>query len=287
MKWLLPDWLSKHRFVYSPEAPPVDRVTDIRNRLARLQADDPDVTIIVPAYNEETSLLNTLSSLADQQSRYRLELIVANNNSTDHTQTLLDACGARSILAMEQGVSAARQAAFEQAKGRFVLNADADCLYPPDWANALVSALQDPSVACAYTTYSFIPSPQNPRLALMLHEAAAGVVFGMRRRRGYECVNVMGFTYGFRKEDGLAVGGYKLSTARGSDDGWMAMKLQARGQLKRLTASNTRVWSSDRLLTKDGGVVNAFTGRLRREVRRLGWYLRPAALPVKPKSPTL
>ncbi|GAA4449358.1 glycosyltransferase family A protein [Nibrella saemangeumensis] len=283
---LVPAWLARHRFSYSPEQPDPALTDDLRTRLAQFRVDDPEVSIVVPAYNEEKKILNLLSSLAGQQTRYRTELIIANNNSRDQTQALLDACGVRSVLVTQQGIGFARQAGLEAAKGRYVVNADCDCMYPPGWLDALVKPLANPAIVCTYGTYSFLPSAVNPRWALLLHETAASVVFAWRRWKGWECVNVMGFNFAFRRQDALEVGGFNTNFKRGftndnndeaSEDGWMAMTLQAKGKLKRVT-HNARVWSSDRLLVKDGGVLRAFSKRVQKELRQLRLSLRPTSL---------
>ncbi|QJW88187.1 glycosyltransferase family 2 protein [Spirosoma taeanense] len=282
----LPTWLASHRFTYKPDDVSDKRLSDLRTRLGQFRTDAPEVSIIIPAYNEEESLLNMLSSLGSQQTRYRTELIVSNNNSKDRTQELLDACGVRSLFVTDQGAAFARQAALTAARGKYILNADSDCLYPPGWIDALVDPLQDPAISCTYSTYSFVPSETNPRWALILHETAARFAFYLRRRRGYECVNVMGFSCAFRRKDAMSVGGFNTSFKRGqdieSDDGWMAMLLLKKGRIHRVTSEAGHVWSSDRLLARDGGVLKAIYKRALFEVKRVGWYLRPAD--VEPAS---
>jgi len=276
----LPAWLQPHRFTYTPGAVSPERLDDLRTRLAQFRVNDPEVSIIIPAYNEEESILNMLSSLGSQQTRYRTELIISNNNSKDRTQELLDACGVRSLFVTDQGAAFARQAALSAARGKYIVNADSDCLYPPGWVDALVDPLRNQEIACTYTTYSFVPSDVNSRAALIVHETAARLMFWVRRLRGYECVNVMGFSSAFRRDDALSVGGFNTSFKRGvdieSDDGWMAMTLLKKGRIQRVTSPAGHVWSSDRLLARDGGVLKAMYKRAMFEVRRIGWYLRPA-----------
>jgi len=282
---LLPTWLLQHQFNYSPDTVSPAFLDDLRTRLAHFLVDDPEVSITIPAYNEEKSLLNTLSSLANQKTRFRTELIVANNNSKDRTQALLDACGVRSILVTQQGIGYARQAALEKARGRYVLNADCDCIYPPTWIDSLVEPLTKDKVACTYGTYSFLPSAINPRWALMLHESASGLAASVRRWRNQEYINVLGFNFGFRRADALALGGYRVDaghqgtvTAYGGacEDGWMAMCLLEKGKIQHVT-HGAHVWSSDRVLAKDGGVLKAFSKRAQKELGRLGWRFAPTA----------
>src|SRR5690606_16206177 len=147
----LPDRIRKHCFSYDPENLPMEVVEKIRVKLQRFDDQKPLVSIVIPAFNEETSILNTLSSLADLETVFRVELIVANNNSKDKTQGILDACGVKSLLIENQGVSYARQGGLDAAKGKIVLNADADSIYPPFWLDYMVAPLlKSKEVSCVY-----------------------------------------------------------------------------------------------------------------------------------------
>jgi glycosyltransferase involved in cell wall biosynthesis len=247
----------------------------IRQGLARFQAADPEVSIVIPAYNEENELLRALSSLSQQETQRRVELLVINNNSSDSTQEILDACGVRSIFEPRQGISFTRQTGLESAKGRYYLSADADSVYPPGWVDAYVNALEDPGTTCAYGRYSFLPSPQSKRFWLAIHEIAAESWFHFRRRnRDY--LNVMGFNFAFRRKDGLDVGGFNIARQRWQD-GWMAMQLGKRGKIALLLTESTRVWTSDRRLIADGNLRKAFWRRLRMHSAKLRRYLRDDA----------
>ncbi|MGA0558524.1 glycosyltransferase family 2 protein [Larkinella sp. VNQ87] len=288
--FLLPNWLSKHSFVYDPKHVAVGQLQELRARLARFTVDKPEVSIVIPAYNEEANLLHTLSSLAEQRISRPTELLVVNNNSADRTQELLDYCGVRSILERRPGVAFARQAGLEAARGIYMANADADCLYPSGWVEALTAPLQNPDIACTYGLYSFLPSPRSSRLALLGYEKTAQWI-NQIRYSDKEFMNVYGFNFAFRRADALAVGGFALDSGReGSvaeliaagikpppsgkcEDGWMALSLQqqGKGRTLRVTDPAARVWTSDRRLLADGSLGKAFTSRVRQAIRDLGF----------------
>lgn len=275
---LVPAWVANHKSVTG------DAVSceTLRPKLARFRSDAPVVSIVIPAYNEEQTLLQTLSSLAGQQTRFATELIVANNNSSDRTQEILDACGVQSLFVRKQGVAYARQAGLEAAKGQFIANADADCLYPVGWVDAITGPLHRPDVSCTYGLYSFIPSAHSSRLALELFETVSHTANWLRGlNKAY--LNVYGFNFAFRKDDAVSVGGFALDTGReGSlaemtaggnipppsgrcEDGWMALSLlqEGKGSICRVTDANAHVWTSDRRLIADGSLGKAFTNRVR------------------------
>lgn len=283
---LLPNWLSDHQFAYDPAHIPESLITDLRTKLNRFQVDKPVVSIVIPAYNEEGQLLNMLSSMANQQLTHPTELLVANNNSSDRTQELLDRCGVRSVTEQQPGVAYARQAGLEAARGQFIANADADCLYPPDWVTAITEPLWQPAVACTYGLYSFLPSQNTSRLALFCYEQVS-LSLNFVRSFNKPYLNVYGFNFAFRRDDALAIGGYALDSgpvgsvaelveagktppppSKRGEDGWMALSLEAEGKggIQRVTKPGAHVWTSARRLLAHGGLIHAFTDRVRRTI---------------------
>ena len=241
----------------------------LRHQLTRFEQPEPLVSIVIPAYNEERDLLKTLASLAAYQSPYPTELIVVNNNSTDETQALIEKCGVKTVFEPLQGISHARQAGLEAARGTYILNADADSIYPQQWGMDYVKVLEnEPYVACVYGRYSFIPSSGTSRWGLGLHELVAEQLFRTRRAE-LEAINVMGFNFAYRRADALTVGGFKHNLNRAvtqrSEDGWMAFELYHQvGKIKLVSSNANRVWTSDRRLMADGNLLTAFVRRVRK-----------------------
>jgi hypothetical protein len=286
--FFLPKWIGEHEFAYDPANPPQALLDALRSRLSRYRVVDPEISIVIPAYNEEANLLNTLSSLASQVSTCRIELIVVNNNSTDRTQELLDRCGVRSVMERQPGVAYARQAGLMAASGRFVANADADCLYPPGWVDAIVNPLRQPGIACTYGLYSFIPNEKASRLMLECYEQVSHTLNYIRSRTE-PYLNVYGFNFAFRRDDALAIGGFALDSgpvgsvaelvadgkmppvSKKGEDGWMALSLlqEGKGTICRVTSTSGHVWTSVRRLVAHGSLGSAFTDRLNRTLR--GW----------------
>lgn len=274
-KLRVPKWVKKHDVSYpSFSSVPDSKLEEIRNGLKRFDTPNPEISIVIPAYNEEQDILKTLSSLSENQIEIPTELIVVNNNSTDATQEILDALGVKSVFETNQGISHARQAGLEAARGEFIVCADADTIYPPYYGSAYYRVLKSNSdVACVYGKYSFIPSEGNSRNALAVHEFFSDFAFKMRRNRE-EAINVMGFTFGFRKKDGMEIGGFKHDLNRKvtgrSEDGWMALELKQKGSIYRVDDSENLVWTSDRRLLESGSMFKAFKMRLLKELNSLG-----------------
>src|SRR5687768_12833023 len=69
---------------------------EIRNNLTNFRSDQPLVSIVIPAFNEELSIIRTLHSLSMNKTTFPVEIVVVNNNSSDRTQAVLDKLNVRS-----------------------------------------------------------------------------------------------------------------------------------------------------------------------------------------------
>ncbi|CAN5509534.1 glycosyltransferase family A protein [soil metagenome] len=270
----IPKWVEKHNFEYSGADDLSDEFYfEIRKKIKKLSSNTPEVSIIVPVWNEEKSIARMISSIAELKTKYKTEILFINNNSTDRTQDVLDRCGVTSIFQPIQGISITRQTALMAAKGKYILSADSDSIYPQGWVDAYADVLQDGSIACAYGSYSFLPPEGTSRFAMSVYEMFAESLFALRRkRRGY--LNVMGFNSAYRKDYALKIGGYNLKRTIW-EDGWMALQLMKLGKLKFTSDKNARVWTESRRLMDDGGVAGAFSKRLQKEYSRIYEYVFP------------
>jgi glycosyltransferase involved in cell wall biosynthesis len=93
-----------------------------------------DYSIIVPAYNEEALLGETLGLLKVAMAAQPLtgELIVADNNSTDRTGEIARRLGARVVFEPINQISRARNAGARVAQGRYLVFVDADTKIAPE-----------------------------------------------------------------------------------------------------------------------------------------------------------
>ena len=89
----------------------------------------PDVSIVIPAYNEEKYLPCLLESLKSQIGNLTQEVIVVDDRSTDRTQKIAIQYGCKVILNQNQqsDVIAMRNQGLSLAKGEVILFMDADC----------------------------------------------------------------------------------------------------------------------------------------------------------------
>ena len=109
----------------------------------------PKVSVLVPAFNEEKYIEQTLTALL-LQDYPNFEIIVADNASTDRTssivQRLIDKQPANGVclkLVYEnsKGTNFARECARRNASGSIIAQIDADCIPVKNWIRKGVSAL--------------------------------------------------------------------------------------------------------------------------------------------------
>lgn len=110
----------------------------------------PFVSIIVPAYNEELVIKNTINSLlASDYENY--EIIVVDDGSVDKTSEIIrdsfsDNERVRLFSAAAGGKAAALNVGLRYAKGEIVIALDADTLFAPQTVGALAHRFADPKM---------------------------------------------------------------------------------------------------------------------------------------------
>lgn len=106
---------------------------------------NPLVSVIIPCYNAERWLLETLESVKNQTYQ-NIEIIIVNDGSTDKSVELARSFQFPLITVFEQenkGQTAALNAGLALAKGDFVQYLDADDLLHPDKIEIQVKRLQE------------------------------------------------------------------------------------------------------------------------------------------------
>ena len=226
----------------------------------------PEVSIVIPAYNEEKSIVNTLASLCMNHVNRKVEIIVVNNNSTDNTAALIAACGVECIHEYQQGITHARNTGLKHARGKYILNADADTIYPEDWIELMIAPLINfQHIAITYGRFSLIPTTGTNRIIYFFYEQLTEASRLYNKKVKDEAVNVYGFNSGFRREQGLTVDSFN-HPAGTNEDGWLALKLrkQGFGQLHCVKNPKALVWTTDRRIQIDGGIIKGSIIRFKR-----------------------
>ena len=105
-----------------------------------------EISVVVPAYNSENFIAETLDCLLNQTLK-DIQIIVVNDGSTDGTGAIIDSYAAKhaNILPIYQensGVSAARNNGIEHAEGKYIMFLDSDDLLSRDALEKIRDALE-------------------------------------------------------------------------------------------------------------------------------------------------
>ena len=108
----------------------------------------PVISFIVPAYNEEQLLGQTLESIhsAAREIGDSYEVIVVDDGSTDQTSLVAQRNGARVVYVEHRKISATRNSGADVAMGEFFFFVDADTLVDATVLQAAIHALRSGAV---------------------------------------------------------------------------------------------------------------------------------------------
>ncbi len=270
----LPTAIKQHFIQYdSVDDIPQDTFDRIKNGFAKQDSENPMVSIVVIAYNEEKTILKSLSSLSALTSKYSFEVIVSNNNSSDRTQEILDKCGVKSVFQPVQGVGSARDAGLQIARGKYHLCADADSIYPQNYIDEMISPLETGEAICTYGRVAFLPDGNKSKLALSVYEIFKDLAIGLRAIKRPELV-AGGASLAFFTRMGKQIG-WRTDVARG-EDGQMVLAMKRFGKVKMVKSGDSRIWTTARTLDRDGSFLQLIGKRVRKEISRLHFYFIPS-----------
>lgn len=262
-----PTWIKNYLYPYKTYSEvPESLFKEINQNLNNVQSSDPLVTVVVIAWNEEVNILQCVATLANQISTFPFEIVVVDNNSKDKTSEALSRLHVRHFLELAQGAGPARQKGQENAIGKYILTADADCFYPPSWVEEMTKTLIKENTVCVYGRYSFISSSEYPRWKLFTLEKCKDLMAEIRHiKQPY--FNTFGISMGYIKELGLKIGFIKIN--RRGEDGQLCLELMKYGKIRQVRSAKARVWTGVRTLSKDGSFWTMFGSRIVVELRRI------------------
>jgi glycosyltransferase involved in cell wall biosynthesis len=122
------------------------------------------LSLIIAAHDEERVIAAKVeNALALEYPRERLEVIVACDGCSDGTAEGARSAGADVVLELPRGGKIrAQDAAVERARGEIVAFSDANALWEPGAARALVAAFEDPRVGYACGQVTFVQAAGGP-----------------------------------------------------------------------------------------------------------------------------
>jgi len=153
--------------------------TSAMNTLGKSQS----VTILVPVYNEEDAVLQTIERIQESlgQSPFpEFELIVINDGSTDSTQEKLKDTGVRVITHLSNlGYGASLKSGLRAAGGNIVVITDADGTYPVDRIPDLLAHMEHSDMVVGARSHKLPAASRFRTIPRMLLKRFAAYLVGM------------------------------------------------------------------------------------------------------------
>ena len=170
----------------------------------------PTVSLVIPAYNEESLLPRLLETIGIARERYRrgphsVQVIVADNGSSDSTAMVAESFGCEIARVEERRIATVRNGGARSAKGEILTFVDADMQVHPETFN---------EVECALATGGVVAGATGVRLERMSPGIAVTYalfmpfVWAMRMDTGVVFC---------RREDFVNIGGYDERRSFGED----------------------------------------------------------------------
>ena len=119
-------------------------------------AGGPRISLVIPAYNEARLLPRLLATVAAARAAFHLgesavEVVVADNGSTDDTVLIADRTGCRVVRVAERRIASVRNGGARLASGGVLCFVDADTRIHPETFNAVLASLDSGRVVAGAT----------------------------------------------------------------------------------------------------------------------------------------
>lgn len=122
------------------------------------------ISVIIPAYNAQRTILETIESVR-QQTFQDIEIIVINDGSTDQTSSIINSIYDSRIQFYDYpngGPSIARNRGITHANGKYISFIDADDLWTPDKLEKQLAALKtNQKAGVAYSWVAVMPEKKD------------------------------------------------------------------------------------------------------------------------------
>ncbi len=114
------------------------------------------VSVVIPSYNSSSYILNAIQSVLNQ-TYDNLEVIVADDASTDDTREVVQNIGDPRVKLIERrvngGAAAARNSAIRSATGRYIAFLDSDDYWLPNKLSVQIDKMQEEAASFSCTSF--------------------------------------------------------------------------------------------------------------------------------------
>lgn len=261
-------WYTKYYNIYGKDPSTLDDgvLSTIRRKIELATSENPLVSVVMIAHNEEKHILACLWSLLDNEQPFDVEIIVVDNNSTDRTSEILKSVGVKTCFEKRQSPGYARQCGLDNAKGKYHLCIDADTLYPPHYIATMTNSLQKDNVVAVYGLWSFLPDKELSAFSLSCFELFRDIFLIIQNIKRPE-LNVRGMVFGFNTSLARKYG-FRTDIIRG-EDGSLALNLKNDGKIQLCLSRRCRPITDNSIIKKQGSIFGAVKLRLVKLIKSL------------------
>ena len=184
-----------------------------------------DISVIIPALNEEKYLPRCLESLSRQSRKERIEIIVIDGGSVDRTVEVAKEYAHKAIVEPSP-VGTARNIGARHAEGKILAFIDADTMASENWIDEITQSFDSSANAVGVT------GPTLPYEGTQLDKLAYHVATGWAQRFSLKLgrPHVAGFNCAYRRGPFFDAGGFDEDRVL-SEDVVLSLKMRHQGRI--------------------------------------------------------
>ncbi len=208
------------------------------------------LSVVIPAYNEEKYIGETLRNLIEHAGKDIYEIIVVDNASTDNTSGAARKYkGVKVIREERKGLTRARQTGLLASKGELIAYIDADTHIKPSWFHKVrLEFEKNPRIVCLSAPYSLYDASKWKRMLTWSYWNLLAYPTYMLLMK----YMVLGANFVARRSVLLKIGGFDATIQFYGEDTDIARRLHRVGKVKFLRKS--LVTSSARRMEAEGWI---------------------------------
>ncbi len=185
-------------------------------------------SIIIPCYNCEKTISNTLNSLLEQKTKKQFEIICVDDGSIDNTKKEIQKIKSKKVgyfYQKNKGPAKARNIGAKKAKGEIILFIDSDCVAEKNWLEEMIKPFDDKKVVAVQGAYKTKQKELTARFSQIEIEERYEK---MKKSKSIDWVG--SYSAAYNKKEYFSVGGFDESFPIASgEDPELSYKLHEKG----------------------------------------------------------
>ncbi len=120
---------------------------------------DLKISVVMPAFNEEKRIADTLKTVLNQDFKGEYEVVVCDNNSSDKTSQVAEKFNVKVVKELKKGSRFAYDRAIKESSGDLILITNADVILPINWISRILEEYRDSEIVGVGTRVDFYDCP--------------------------------------------------------------------------------------------------------------------------------